>query len=220
MLDDYSGTLSEYEAKQVLDDAGISVVEAYLAADPDEAVAYADRLGYPVMLKADSRDIQHKSDIGAVKDAHDEDEVRTRHQVIMDNVADQYAELNGILVEEHAAGQELIIGVHRDPDFGHVIMFGLGGIFVEVLRDVHFRALPITRDDAEDLIREMETRELLDGIRGQEPVDTGAIIDMLLAVSDLVTEHPNIAELDINPLFADADGAVAADALIRVEDDE
>lgn len=222
MLDEYDGTLSEYEAKQVLADAGIPVVQEKLATSVDEAVAYADEIGYPVIMKADSRDIQHKTDIGAVKDAHDANEVRKRYELIMNNVEthDPDAEVDGVLIEAYVSGQELIVGVNRDPDFGHVIMFGLGGIFVEVLHDVHFRSIPITRFDAEQLIAEMATRALLDGVRGGEPVDTDAIVDILLKVSALVEQHPAITELDINPLFVDADGAIAADALIEVSNDE
>ncbi len=214
-----SGTLSEHEAKQVLADAGIPVVEEQLAADVDEAVQFADRVGYPVILKVDSRDIQHKSDIGAVTDAHDADEVRKRYDILMENVDDHApdADVNGVLVGEMLSGRELIVGVNTDPDFGHVIMFGLGGVFVEVLHDVQFRSIPITPYDAEQLIDGMKTRELLDGIRGENPADIDALIDILLDVSALIEDHPEIVELDINPLFANENGVVAADALIRVD---
>lgn len=217
-----SGTLSEHEAKQVLSDADIPVVQEHLAADVEEAVQYANDIGYPVIMKVDSRDIQHKSDIGAVTDAHDEEEIRKRYDLLMDNVEAHApdATVNGVLVGEMLSGQELIVGVNRDPDFGHVIMFGLGGVFVEVLHDVQFRSIPITQYDAHQMVDGMKTRELLDGVRGDDPVDIDAIIDVLLAVSDLVEEQPEIMELDINPLFAHDQGAVAADALIRVDNDD
>ncbi len=216
----YSGTLSEYDAKQVLANAGIPTVREQQATSVDQAVTYADQLGYPVVLKVDSADIQHKSDIGAVKDAHDEDEVRKRYQLIQDNATAHKpdATINSILVEEHVSGTELIVGVQKDPDFGHVIMFGIGGIFVEVLHDVTFRALPITEHDAMDMLHDLRSAELLDGVRGNPPVDKAELIDVLLHVSDLIDEHPEITELDINPLFADDTGVVAADAVITVSD--
>lgn len=219
-METYSGTLTEYEAKEVLRNAGIPTVREHRATTADEAVTYADRIGYPVMMKVDSRDVQHKSDIGAVTDAHDAEEVRKRYDHIRQNVTahNPEADIEGVLIEEKVSGKELIVGVNTDPDFGKVIMFGLGGIFVEVLHDVHFRAIPITEADAQDLIDQMATRELLDGVRGEPPVDKAGIVDVLLHVSQLIEEHPEITELDINPLFVNEDGAVAADALIEVED--
>lgn len=221
MLESYSGTLSEHEAKQVLAEAGIPVVDGYLAADADEAVDHAEDLGFPVILKADSPDIQHKSDIGAVMDAHTVDEVRQRYDRIMENVAAEQpdADVNGVRVEEQADGVELIVGVHEDPDFGHVIMFGLGGVFVEVLHDVHFRAVPLTGYDARELVAGMETHELLEDVRGRGAVDEEAVVEVLLTVSAFVEQHPDVVEMDINPLFASPDGVVAADALLEVGDD-
>jgi acetyltransferase len=217
-LDD-SGALSEYDAKQVLRDAGIPTVMEQRATSVDEAVEYADEIGYPVILKIDSADIQHKSDIGAVMDAHDADAVRTRYDHIRQNVDENApdAAINGMLVEEKVEGTELIVGVQHDPDFGHVVMVGIGGIFVETLNDVTFRAIPITRQDAAAMLDDLRATELLDGVRGNSPVDQDALIDVLVQVSRLVEDHPTIRELDINPLFADADGAVAADALITLE---
>jgi acetyltransferase len=219
-LTKHSGTLSEYEAKQVLANAGIPTVREQQATRMEDAVQYADQLGYPAILKVDSADIQHKSDIGAVKDVHNADEARKRYQIIHDNVAEHRpeADVNSILVEEHVSGTELIVGVKKDADFGHVIMFGIGGIFVEVLEDVTFRSLPITEHDAMDMLHDLRAAELLDGVRGNPPVDKAALIDVLLHVSDLIDEHPEIAELDINPLFADENGVTAADAVITVSD--
>ncbi len=216
-----AGPLTEYEAKQVLADAGIPVVDEVLAGDVEAAVDAAEEIGYPVILKVDSADVQHKTDIGAVQEAHDAEEVRKRYETIMENVAAAVpeADVHGVLVEEELDGHEMIVGVNVDPDFGHVVMFGLGGIFVEVLEDVNFRSLPISERDAHELIDAMRARPLLDGVRGEDPVDTDAIADVLLAVSDLVADHPEIQELDINPLFVSSDGAVAADALIEVAND-
>lgn len=222
MFDGHDGMLRESEAKEVLADAGVPVVREELATSADEAVDYADEIGYPVILKVDSRDVQHKTDIGAVQVAYDAEEVEKRYGIIMDNVEQHQpdAEVHGVLVEEELDGHELIVGVNRDPDFGPVLMMGLGGIFVEVLKDVHFRVIPLDEVDARELIDEMKTRALLDGVRGEEPTDIDAIVDVLMAVSRLVDEHPEIAELDINPLFVDSEGATAADALIRVDNDD
>lgn len=221
MLEDVSGHISEHAAKQILAEAGVPTVDEELVDSADDAVAAAERLGYPVILKVDSADVQHKTDIGGVMDAHTADEVRDRYERVVANTKKHHpdADINGVLVEQQLDGHELIVGVNRDPDFGHVIMFGLGGIFVEVLRDVHFRVVPITRDDARDLIDEMQTRGLLEGVRGEAPADLASIVDVLVTVSEFVDAHPQIKELDINPLFVDSQGAVAADALLVVEDD-
>ncbi|MDY6766242.1 MAG: acetate--CoA ligase family protein, partial [Candidatus Nanohaloarchaea archaeon] len=125
------------------------------------------------------------------------------------------ADIEGVLVEEHLEGHEMIVGVNQDPEFGPVVMFGLGGIFVEILHDVNFRAIPLQERDAHELVDEMQARPLLDGVRGQDAADIDAIVDVLLAVSDLVEDEP-VQELDINPLFVSADGAYAADALVKL----
>ncbi len=212
------GAMSEHEGLELFAEAGIPVADHRLVEDAEAAVAAAEDLGYPVILKIDSADVQHKTDIGAVMTAHDAEEVRKRVGLITDNVeaAAPGADTEGILVQEHLDGHEMIVGVNRDDEFGPVVMFGLGGIFVEILHDVNFRAIPITERDARELIDEMTARELLDGVRGQEPVDIDAVVDTLLAVSDLVEAEP-IVELDINPLFVNADGAYAADALVKME---
>ncbi|MDY6761574.1 MAG: acetate--CoA ligase family protein [Candidatus Nanohaloarchaea archaeon] len=209
--------LPEHEAMQVFEDAGIPVARHELVGDADAAVAAADDLGYPVVLKVDSADVQHKTDIGAVMTAHDEEEVRKRYQLVMDNVqaAAPDADIEGMLVEEHLDGHEMIVGVNQDEEFGPVVMFGLGGIFVEILHDVNFRAVPLQERDAWELIDEMDARALLDGVRGEAAADIDAVVDVLLAVSDLVEQEP-VEELDINPLFVNSDGAFAADALVKM----
>ncbi len=211
-------SLPEHEAMALFEDAGIPVAAHELVHDVDAAVAAADEFGYPVVLKIDSADVQHKTDIGAVMTAHDEEEVRKRYQLVTGNVraAVPDAEVEGVLVEEHLDGHEMIVGVNEDPEFGMVVMFGLGGIFVEILHDVNFRAVPLTERDARELVDEMQARPLLDGVRGDDPADIDAVVDVLLAVSDLVQEEP-IKELDINPLFVNADGAYAADALVTMQ---
>ncbi|MDY6769422.1 MAG: acetate--CoA ligase family protein [Candidatus Nanohaloarchaea archaeon] len=210
--------LTEHEGLGVFSDAGIPVAEHALVEDADGAAAAAAELGYPVVLKVDSADVQHKTDMGAVMTAHDEEEVRKRFDLVMRNVEEAApdADIEGVLVQEHLDGHEMIVGVNRDEEFGPVVMFGLGGIFVEILHDVNFRALPLAERDARELVDEMRARALLDGVRGDPPADIDAVVDVLLAVSDLVEDQP-VAELDINPLFVNADGAVAADALVVMD---
>ncbi|MFB6265696.1 MAG: acetate--CoA ligase family protein [Candidatus Nanohaloarchaea archaeon] len=209
--------LSEHEAMELFEDAGIPVAGYRLAEDEQEAVEAAEQLGYPVVLKIDSSEVQHKTDIGAVMTAHDEEEVRKRFSLVRGNVEKEVpgADVEGVLVEERLQGHEMIVGVNRDEEFGPVIMFGLGGIFVEILHDVNFRAVPIEERDARELIGEMKTEELLNGVRGEEPVDRDAITDVLMKVSELVESRP-IEELDINPLFVNSEGAYAADALVKL----
>ncbi|MFB6295062.1 MAG: acetate--CoA ligase family protein [Candidatus Nanohaloarchaea archaeon] len=209
--------LPEHEAMELFEDAGIPVAAHQLVDSRAAAVDAADAIGYPVVLKIDSADVQHKTDIGAVMTAHDAEEVEKRYQLIMGNVeaAAPDADVEGVIVEEHIDGHEMIVGVNEDPEFGMVVMFGLGGIFVEILHDVNFRAVPLSERDARELVDEMQARPLLDGVRGEDPADIDAVVDVLLAVSDLVQEKP-VTELDINPLFVNADGAVAADALVEL----
>lgn len=210
--------LTEYESKQLLAEQGIPTVEEKLATSPDEAAQYAEEIGFPVMLKVESRQIQHKTEAGGVRTADDQAEVREAYQAIEDAVQeyDPDAEIDGVLVEETLDGNEFIVGVNHDPQFGPVLMFGLGGIYVEVFRDVTFRVIPIEEVDAHEMMDELESEPLLDGVRGQPPADREQIADVLQQVSALVEEHPDIREIDINPLFVDGDEIKAADALITL----
>ncbi|MBQ62389.1 MAG: hypothetical protein CMQ19_09970 [Gammaproteobacteria bacterium] len=213
------GGLTEYECKQVLADYDIPVTREELARDENEAVALAAKIGYPVVMKIQSPQILHKTEADAIRlNLASEQEVRDAYQEIIEN-ARQYApdaDISGVLVQEMLqGGVEVIIGMTRDPVFGPVIMFGLGGIFVEVLKDVSFRVAPIKRRDAEDMLEEIKGHRMLDGVRGQLPVNRELLIDCLLKVSKLVTDHrDSIEELDINPLLIYPDRACAVDALI------
>ena len=210
--------LSEVEAKQLLAEAGIPVVEARLAATRDEAIALADDFGYPVALKIVSAQITHKSDIGGVKlNVGDADEVGAAFDTILAAAknADASATLDGVSVQRMAEpGVEVITGMTMDAQFGPVLMFGLGGVLVEVLKDVSFRVVPITERDANQMIHEIQGFPILEGHRGQEPADIPALQDLLVKLSSFVEAHPDIAELDLNPVFAYPSGAVAVDARI------
>ncbi len=208
--------LLETEARQVLEAYGIPVPRAVIAKTPDEAVAAAKKMGGPVALKIVSRKIVHKSDVGGVRiNLHAPDEVAGAFQTIMENGRRVAAsgEIEGVLVSPMARpGQECIIGMTRNPQFGPVVMFGLGGIFVEVLKDVSFRVAPLTETDAGEMIREIQGYPLLQGIRGQSPKDMDAIRKILINVSRLAVENPEIGEMDLNPIIVHEKGASIVDA--------
>ena len=210
--------LNEVEAKQVLAEAGVPVVPAKLARTRDEAVAMAREAGFPVALKVVSPDITHKSDVGGVKlGLTDEAAVSAAFDDIMASAqrAQPEARIDGVSVQQMAApGTEVIVGVNADPQFGPVLMFGLGGVLVELLEDVAFRIVPIEPRDARQMVREIKGFKLLEGYRGQPAADVAALESLLLKVSQFVDAHPEVAELDLNPVFAYPKGAVAVDARI------
>ncbi len=206
------------EAKAALGDAGIPVTATTLAQTREEAAAQAEAIGYPVALKVVSPNVAHKSDVGGVVlglESHEE--VAEGYDEIISSVqaAQPSANIEGVSVQEMASpGVEVIVGVTTDPQFGPVMMFGLGGIMVEVLGDVAFRLAPLGEGDARDMIDEIQGRQVLDGVRGQPPVDVRAIEAMLDQVSAFAAEHPEVAELDLNPVIASPEGAIAVDARI------
>ncbi len=214
--------LSEVEAKALLHDAGLLVARTVLSTTEAEARDLAAEIGYPVVLKIVSPDIAHKSDVGGVKVGLEDDaSVAAAYQEIIANVkrAEPDARITGIAVQHMApAGTEVIVGMTTDPQFGPVMMFGLGGIMVEVLKDVSFRVVPLASRDAKQMIGEIEGSVILDGIRGQPPADRQAIEDALLKVSDFVERNPEIQELDLNPMMVYPEGAIAVDARIVIRD--
>ncbi len=213
--------LMEVEAKEILKQAGISVVDTRLATSREETMALSRELGLPVALKIASPDVVHKSDAGGVKLG-----LRTARQVgkayddILAAIKQKYPEarIHGVSVQGMARpGVEVIIGMFKDAQFGPVIMFGLGGVLVEILKDVSFRIVPLTRRDAREMIREIKGYPLLEGYRGQEPVDVANLEEMILKVSNFVEQNPAVKELDLNPIFAYGDGAIAVDARVILE---
>jgi len=213
--------LVEYEAKQVLKAYGLPVPEEKLARNLDEALRYAEEIGYPVAMKLMSPQILHKSDAKVViLNVKSPEELREKWEIIHENARNYRpdAEILGVLIAPMLrVGREVIIGVTEDPQFGHAIMFGLGGIFVEVLKDVTFRIVPITERDARKMIGEIKAYPILAGARGEEPADTDAIVDLLLRVSELVNDlRDYIREMDLNPVFVyeKGRGAVVVDARI------
>jgi acyl-CoA synthetase (NDP forming) len=212
--------LTEVEAKQLLKQAGISVVDTRLATSKSKAISISRELGFPVVLKIASPDVVHKSDVGGVKlNLKTVTQVGKAYSDIMNAVRAQYpeAKIQGVSVQKMArSGVEVIIGMSKDAQFGPVIMFGLGGILVEILKDVSFRIVPLARRDAREMIREIKGYAVLEGYRGQEPVDVSYLEEMILKISSFVEQHPEIEELDLNPVFAYSDGAVAVDARVII----
>jgi acyl-CoA synthetase (NDP forming) len=210
--------LTEIESKQLLTSLGIRTTEMRTATSREEAVAVSREVGYPCVLKVSSVDISHKSDAGGVKvGLADEQQVAEAYDAIMSSCRAKYpdAVIEGVTVQDMAPpGLEVIVGVATDPQFGHVVMFGLGGVWVEVLEDVSFRLVPLTKDDARSAVTEIRAARLLEGFRGSAPVDKAALEDILLRVSDFVAKTPEVREMDLNPVFAYRDGAVAVDARV------
>jgi len=216
-------TIGDSEAREVLKAFGISLPKAVLAATPDEAIAAAESIGYPVVMKIASPDILHKTDIGGVKlnitsagDVRDAFDLLTfRAQRFMPD-----ATLWGCQVQQMVkGGREIIIGVNRDPQFGPLLMFGLGGIYVEAFKDVTFRVAPIDRREATEMLSEIRSYNLLRGVRGEKPADMDALANTLLQMSQLVTDFPEVVELDINPLmvFEAGRGVMAIDMRLALK---
>lgn len=213
--------LTEIESKDMLAAAGIPVTATRLATSPDEAVAAAQEIGFPVVLKIVSPDILHKSDVGGVLlGVNDAGAVKQGFDQIVSKAraAVPGADIQGVAVQQMAKeGTEVIVGLVTDPQFGPVVMFGLGGVLVEVLKDVSFRIVPLRPRDAGAMIREIKGYPILEGVRGRPPVDVAALERLVLGVSEFAEAHPEVVELDLNPVLAYPSGVVAVDARIVVE---
>ena len=213
--------LTEYESKKILKQVGISVVETRLAKTQKEAVLLSQRTGFPVALKITSPDVIHKSDSGGVKlSLNNTAEVKKAYDEILKRVRKQYpkAAVHGVSVQKMVRpGTEVIVGISKDPQFGPVIMFGLGGIFVELLKDVSLRVIPVERRDAQEMIQEIKGFPVLQGFRGKEPASLSALVEIILKISRWIEGSPWIRELELNPIFAYRDKAVVVDARIVLE---
>ena len=213
--------LTEFESKKTLKQAGISVVETKLAKTQKEAVSLSRKMGFPIALKIASPDVIHKSDSGGVKlSLNNVSEVKKAYDEILKKVKKQYpdAVIHGVSVQKMVRpGTEVIVGVSKDPQFGPVIMFGLGGIFVEVLKDVTFRVIPVEQRDAREMIKEVKGYPLLQGYRGKESANISALVEIILKISKLIEENPQIKELELNPIFVYREKAVGVDARIILE---
>lgn len=224
-----SKNLTEPEAYALLSEHGIPVPRFGVAQNPGDAARIARQIGYPVVTKVVSPDILHKSDVGGVRVGVSSDaEAQEAYDGILSAVraARPDARLGGVLVAEMAGraieggssdAAEVIIGVTRDPEFGHAVMFGLGGIFVEVLRDVTFRVVPVTRTDALEMLDEIKGRPLLEGARGRKRLDVETLADIIANVSRFVERNPAVISMDLNPFLLFPTGACVVDAKISVD---
>ena len=208
--------LSEYESKRILSCYGIPVVRETLATDLTEAKAAALQLGYPVVLKADSPAIAHKTETGLIAlDLRNEADLLSAFNCILEKTRGQQVRF---LVQEMIPGdRELVMGMTRDAQFGPCVMFGIGGIFTETLGDVSFRAAPLSHRDALEMMQEIKGQKILTGIRGMAAVDLDALGKCLVAIGQIGLEHEKIREIDVNPLIIRGSLSVAVDALIVLE---
>jgi acyl-CoA synthetase (NDP forming) len=211
-------TMLEPEAIRILQEYGVPYPEHGLAHSAEEAVGIANRLGYPVVLKVVSGDVVHKSDLGGVVlGIENGQQIVRAYEGIVSSIAERLpgAKVEGLLVCRQAPpGLEVIVGAVHDAMFGPALMFGLGGVFAEVLRDVSFRVLPVERTDAAGMIREIQGYPLLAGTRGRAGYDIEALVELLLTISRMVLERPEIEELDLNPVRLYEQGLLALDARI------
>ncbi len=208
--------LSEYESKKVVASVGVPITKEELATSKDDAVKIAEGIGYPVAMKGSSHNLTHKTEMGMIRL-----NLRTKEEVAQayDEIAGAGVEIEGVLIQEMVKGdREFVIGLSRDPQFGPCVMFGLGGIFTEVIKDVSFRVAPITEIDAEEMLEEIKTKKLLDEFRGQPKADRELLKKALVGIGNLGVEFDEIAEIDINPLIIAGDKPVAVDALVVLKE--
>ncbi|RLG32327.1 acetyl-CoA synthetase [Methanosarcinales archaeon] len=207
--------LTEYESKKIFRAAGIPVTEEILAETIEDAIAAGAKIGYPLVLKISSPDVRHKSDFGGVYvGLRDEAELELAASNIREQALAEGIEFAFLVQEMAEAGQELLVGSKRDPTFGPALIFGLGGVFTEILDDVSIRIPPIDREEARRMVREIRGAPVLDGFRGMPPLDIEAIIDVILKVATIMETYEAITELDINPLLGYENGVLAVDGLI------
>lgn len=205
-------------SKRLLRKQMIRVVDSELSASPTHAVKIARRIGFPVVLKIDSPKIIHKTDVGGVKtNLYSASEVFNAYNEIMRKARKVTNDINGIVVQEQAIGIEVIIGAKRDPQFGPVVLFGLGGIFVELMKDVSMRVMPFTRQDAKQMIKEIKGYPMLTGVRGGKKINFTKLEDTILRAGSLMMDNPKIKEMDLNPCFVDRNNCIVADLRLMHE---
>jgi len=208
--------LSEYESKQVLAAYHIPVTREILVNDVKDIVNAAQEIGYPLVLKGCSPEIAHKTEKGLIRvDIRNENEARAAFGEIMAGMGTKA----GVLVQEMVKSQrELVVGLTRDPQFGPCVMFGLGGIFTEILKDISFRIAPLEKRDALDMMQEINGHKILEAVRGMEAVDLDTLSDILIKVGLIGLENDGIKEIDINPVIISRSKPVAVDALVVLEE--
>jgi acetyltransferase len=215
-------TVLGLEALPVLEAYGIPALRYKMATGAGDALKAAREIGYPVVMKIVSPDIIHKSDVGGVRvGINDEGELKNAYNRMMKDVtlAMPRCRISGVLIQQMATGgKEVILGMNRDPQFGPLMMFGLGGIYVEVLKDVQFRVAPLNREDAYGMVYGIRTHQMLEGTRGEKPSDIDRLVELLERFSQLVTDFPDVLEMDINPVkvYEKGRGCLALDVRLGI----
>ena len=210
--------LTEAEAYEILSKYGIPVPKYSVVSSEEDALKIAKRLGFPVVMKIVSPDIMHKTDIGGIEmNVSNPEQIKKAYKNIIHHVMENKPEarIHGMLFYKQAPkGVEVIIGMIRDPQFGPTVMFGLGGIFIEILKDVTFRVCPVTRADIEEMLTEIQGIKMLQGYRGQPRSDVNSIIDIILQISRMALDYPVIKGIDLNPILVYEKGALVVDAKV------
>ncbi|MFX0170960.1 MAG: acetate--CoA ligase family protein [Candidatus Hodarchaeota archaeon] len=209
--------LSVQESKTILLKEGFPVNPTGFGINFEEIEKEAEKIGFPIVLKVSSKDIVHKSDIGGViTGIRSIQDLKEQFEIMQRNIARKAPEahIEGYIIEKMESGIELLIGSTHDPMFGPILAFGLGGIYVEILKDVVFRLIPLEHEDATEMISEIKAAKILDGIRGQPPIDKKELVNLLMKTSTFIDQHPEIEELDLNPVFATEKGVSVVDARI------
>jgi len=210
-------TLSEFDSKRFLSEYGVNVTKETVVSKEDEAVSAAQEMGYPVVLKGSGEELAHKTELDLIAlNLRDEKEVREAFKRL---TSTPKAEVKEVLVQQMIKGdRELVVGLTRDAQFGPCVMFGLGGIFTEILEDVAFRVAPLTKWDAMDMMKDFRAHKILDEFRGQPAVDREVLADILIAIGNIGMEQEKVKEIDINPMKIAADGKpIAVDALVVLD---
>jgi acyl-CoA synthetase (NDP forming) len=214
--------LNEFNSKKILKDYGLPTGEFYLAKTEEDAVRFSNELGYPIVLKIVSDQIVHKTEAKGIKlNLNSDEEIINAYNEILINAKeyDEKAVIDGVLVSKMVpTGVEVIVGALRDPQFGPVVMFGLGGVFVEIFKDVQFRMAPITKPEAKDLVESIKAYPMLTGFRGLEPVNIDAISDVIVQIGNLMFDNQNIKEIDLNPVICYGNKVQVLDASIGLEE--
>lgn len=207
------GVLSEHESKELLSHYKIPVAREMIAKTEGELMKAASDIGYPLVMKGCSPDLTHKTEQGLVKvDLRNDEEARVAFQEIMNNMKDQQ---KAVLVQELVRGsRELMVGMTRDAQFGPCVMFGLGGIFTEILKDVSFRVAPIEKRDAKEMMQEIKGHKILENVRGMPAADLEELSEILIRVGEIGLDNDAIKEIDVNPLILSGSNPVAVDALV------
>ena len=212
--------LTYEESRKIMELADFPLNKMEIAKDSEDAILRADKIGFPVVIKVVSEDVVHKSDAGGVKvGIKSDEELRRAFEEMMVSVKNHYPDsvIEGVSVEEMVEGVELLIGTNTDSQFGKMIALGIGGVFVEIYKDVSFRLIPVTTSDVEEMILDIKGKAMLEGYRGMPAVDKQELISLVLKVSKLIEKFPIINEMDLNPVVATTDGLKVIDARIILE---